>query len=75
MEKSYGNISKDSLVDISRMDHFREVWYINKSKIEVCKDCEYRCLCSDCRAYISDPNNIYSKPLKCHYNPYKNYNI
>lgn len=71
MKKYYGDIFKDSLIDISRMKDFKEIWYINKSKIEVCQDCEYRCLCSDCRAFITNPDNLYSKPLKCKYNPYK----
>ena len=39
-------------------------------KIHVCKDCEFRYICTDCRAYIEDPNDILSKPLKCGYNPY-----
>lgn len=25
-------------------------------------------MCLDCRIYISDESNIYSKPLKCKYN-------
>ena len=25
---------------------------------------------TDCRAYIQDKNNIYSKPAKCNYDPY-----
>jgi hypothetical protein len=29
-------------------------------------------MCTDCRVYLQDPNDIYSKPLKCGYNPYTN---
>jgi hypothetical protein len=36
----------------------------------VCKDCEFRYICTDCRAYLEDPYNEYSKPLKCGYDPY-----
>ena len=43
---------------------------INKDLIDVCKDCEFRYICTDCRAYIQDKNNIYSKPAKCNYDPY-----
>lgn len=39
-------------------------------QIHICKDCEFRHICTDCRAYIEDPDDIYSKPLKCGYNPY-----
>ena len=34
------------------------------------KDCEFRYICTDCRAYVEDPEDILSKPLKCGYNPY-----
>jgi hypothetical protein len=27
-------------------------------------------LCADCVTYIKDPENIYSQPAKCTYNPY-----
>ncbi|MNL67068.1 hypothetical protein D3C87_1916250 [compost metagenome] len=29
-------------------------------------------MCTDCRAYVEDPKDIYSKPLKCGYDPYTN---
>jgi hypothetical protein len=41
-----------------------------KDQIEVCKDCEFRYICTGCRAYLEDPEDIHSKPLKCGYNPY-----
>ena len=27
-------------------------------------------MCIDCRAYIDNPSDIYSAPLKCGYDPY-----
>ncbi|REC77942.1 grasp-with-spasm system SPASM domain peptide maturase [Chryseobacterium elymi] len=44
--------------------------YITKDKVKICRDCEYRYFCIDCRAYKEDPDDDYSKPLKCGYNPY-----
>jgi SPASM domain peptide maturase of grasp-with-spasm system len=70
MTKSYGNIKDTTLVQALEKEGFKDVWYIHKDQIEVCKDCEFRYICTDCRAYIQDPNNIYSKPAKCSYNPY-----
>jgi SPASM domain peptide maturase of grasp-with-spasm system len=70
-ENSYGHITETSLNEVISLKDFKAVWDINKDKIEVCKDCEYRYICQDCRAYISDPNNIHSKPLKCNYDPYE----
>ncbi len=31
---------------------------------------EFRYICTDYRAYVEDPEDILSKPLKCGYNPY-----
>lgn len=70
MTKSYGNIRDTTLREAIEKQGFKDVWYIHKDQIEVCKDCEFRYICTDCRAYIQDPNNIYSKPAKCSYNPY-----
>jgi hypothetical protein len=49
---------------------FKDAWSINKDEILVCRDCEFRYICSDCRVFIEDPHNIYSKPAKCKYDPY-----
>jgi SPASM domain peptide maturase of grasp-with-spasm system len=70
MTKSYGNIKDTTLAQALEKEGFKDMWYIHKDQIEVCKDCEFRYICTDCRAYIQDPNNIYSKPAKCSYNPY-----
>ena len=70
MTKSYGNIKDISLKEALDKQGFKDLWYIHKDQIEVCKDCEFRHICTDCRAYIQDPNNIYSKPAKCSYDPY-----
>ncbi len=69
MTHSYGNIDSSSLIDISNTSEFRKYWYITNSMIDGCKDCELRVICHGCRAYISDPANLFSKPLKCDYQP------
>jgi len=45
---------------------------VTKDSVKVCKDCEFRMVCSDCRAYLEIPDDILSKTLKCGYNPYNN---
>ncbi|MGE0090896.1 MAG: grasp-with-spasm system SPASM domain peptide maturase [Bacteroidales bacterium] len=70
LKKTFGNIKSVKLEDVCKMDEFRKLWEINKDKIKVCKDCEFRYICTDCRAYIKDKDDIYSKPLKCGYDPY-----
>jgi len=70
MRKSFGSIEDTNLVDVIEKPEFTSSWNINKDKILVCKDCEYRYICTDCRAYVEDPSDLHSKPLKCGYNPY-----
>lgn len=70
MQESYGNIKDTTLADAIEKPGFKKYWDINKDKIHVCKDCEFRYICTDCRAYVEDPEDILSKPLKCGYNPY-----
>lgn len=72
MITSYGNIKDTSLEKAVNKKGFKDLWNITKSKIGICKDCEFRDICTDCRAYLQDPNDIYSKPLKCGYDPYTN---
>ncbi|HNL82395.1 MAG TPA: grasp-with-spasm system SPASM domain peptide maturase, partial [Chitinophagaceae bacterium] len=70
MQKSYGNINDTTLTQALNKKGFKDNWYITKDQIEVCKDCEFRYMCTDCRAYLDEPKNKFSKPLKCGYNPY-----
>ncbi|HBL34609.1 MAG TPA: grasp-with-spasm system SPASM domain peptide maturase [Porphyromonadaceae bacterium] len=67
MNINYGNIKTDSLIDVYQNKKFRSFWYITKDKISICKDCEYRNVCNDCRAFAK---NKFSKPSKCSYDPY-----
>ena len=70
MKESFGNVRDISLAEVIEKPEFKKYWNINKDKIHVCKDCEFRHICTDCRAYVEDPKDIFSKPLKCGYNPY-----
>lgn len=70
MPASFGNMADIKNGDKWLTPEFEKLWHINKDKIDVCKDCEYRYMCVDCRCFIKDPQNIYSQPSKCQYNPY-----
>jgi hypothetical protein len=70
MSKSYGNIANTRLEDVIQLPEFQKLWFVKKDEIDVCKDCEFRYMCTDCRCFIKDPGNIYSQPAKCPYNPY-----
>ncbi|MDR3653459.1 MAG: grasp-with-spasm system SPASM domain peptide maturase [Paludibacter sp.] len=70
MKEVFGNINDVTIKNVLTNPEFLKYWYIHKDKIEICRDCEFRYNCSDCRAFIQNINNIYSKPSKCSYNPY-----
>ncbi|UTX48143.1 grasp-with-spasm system SPASM domain peptide maturase [Chryseobacterium sp. MA9] len=75
MSENFGNIRNNSLEEAITQPNFKKYWNLTKDNIEICKDCEFRYVCTDCRAYTENAEkskeglNI-SKPLKCGYNPY-----
>lgn len=76
MHQSFGNIKNTTLEEALHHRDFKKYWNLTKDKIEICKDCEFRYICTDCRAYteqthIDKEGLDISKPLKCGYNPYK----
>jgi SPASM domain peptide maturase of grasp-with-spasm system len=76
MPQSFGNIKDTTLEQALEHPDFKKYWNITKDQIEVCKDCEFRHICTDCRAYTErthfQEDIDLSKPLKCGYNPYTN---
>jgi SPASM domain peptide maturase of grasp-with-spasm system len=69
MSLDYGNISNSTLISTVDNTEYQYLWGIKKNNVLICKNCEYRLVCTDCRAYIENPEDVYSKPLKCGYNP------
>lgn len=76
MAQNFGNIKNTTLEEALSHPDFKKYWNVTKDHIEVCKDCEFRHICTDCRAYTERThfsNDLdLSKPLKCGYNPYTN---
>ncbi|KMQ58482.1 radical SAM protein [Chryseobacterium angstadtii] len=75
MPEVFGNVHHNSLEEALAKPGFKKYWEITKDQIEVCKDCEFRYICTDCRAYtershINNDGADVSKPLKCGYDPY-----
>lgn len=75
MQESFGNIYSVSLENVLKKKNFKKYWNLTKDYVEVCKDCEFRYICTDCRAYterthINKAGLDTSKPLKCGYDPY-----
>lgn len=69
-EQIFGNILSDDIEKIIQTASFTQLWNITKDEIKVCKDCEFRYICTDCRVFTKNKNDIYSQPANCHYNPY-----
>ena len=72
LSQAFGSAQLASLTEAIGKRGFKDFWTIGKDKIEICKDCEFRHICTDCRAYIQSPDNKFSKPIKCGYDPYSN---
>jgi SPASM domain peptide maturase of grasp-with-spasm system len=68
MPQSYGNIKTTTLWTVLHKQGFKKVWAIGKDKVNICRHCEFRYMCTDCRAYVKDTE--YSKPEKCNYDPF-----
>ncbi len=69
METSFGHVDEVSIPDIISTPSFQKMWNISKKQVEICQVCEFRNVCSDCRAFLEE-KNIFSKPKKCGYDPY-----
>lgn len=75
MPQSFGNIKYTRLEEALHHRNFKKYWLLTKDSIEICKDCEFRYICTDCRAYTERTHQDnegfdISKPLKCGYDPY-----
>ena len=69
LSATFGNVCDSSISQALKLDGFKKYWDITKDEIDGCKTCEFRYVCTDCRAFLEDPKDIFSKPLKCGYDP------
>jgi len=67
MARSFGD-DLGKLDEIIASADFRAPWTIRKDEIEVCSGCEFRYVCTDCRAHLGDDLSR-SKPARCGYDP------
>jgi SPASM domain peptide maturase of grasp-with-spasm system len=70
LPRSFGNAAVTPLSAALDDPEFVEMWSITKDQVEICRDCEFRYVCTDCRAYTQRPGDRASKPAKCAYDPY-----
>lgn len=71
--ETFGNLSDITIIEIIQSSKFRKLWFLNKNKISVCKDCGLRYICPDNRIPIKkEDSEEYYHNIECNYNPYKN---
>ena len=70
MSQSFGHIASVKLRDVVTSPEFQAPWSITKDQVDVCRDCEYRYACIDCRAITKSSTRPNPKPKRCTYNPY-----
>lgn len=70
MPASFGNAKDTRLRTAVADEEFRRLWEVNKDQVEICRDCEFRYICPDCRAWVRTSDEKFAKPSKCGYDPY-----
>ncbi|KFF10019.1 hypothetical protein [Flavobacterium hydatis] len=72
-ELIFGNVAIDDLNEIVLNPEITDFWEINKDKIKVCQDCEFRYICPDGSIPVkTTENKYYAYSQSCNYNPYTN---
>jgi len=69
MQENFGHFPKVALAEAANHPNFRALWNVTKDEVDICRDCEFRYICTDCRAYTVN-NDVKGKPSKCGYDPY-----
>lgn len=70
LPESFGHCKDTRLIEAIEKADFQKRWHIRKEDISICRFCEFRYMCTDCRAYTADAEDPYSKPAKCSYDPF-----
>lgn len=66
----FGRVGEVSLAEAMAHPDFSRLWGITKDQVEVCRHCEFRRICPDCRVFTRHPERFTAHPVRCTYNPY-----
>ncbi|MCP4366424.1 MAG: radical SAM protein [Planctomycetes bacterium] len=70
-QRPVGKFPEMGLEEIIRGQELQRLWQITLEDVEMCKDCELRYGCFDCRALaLTTTGELLSKGPRCRYNPY-----
>jgi radical SAM protein with 4Fe4S-binding SPASM domain len=70
---SYGSLKELNQINFKEIINdkgFTKYWHSKKDETLICKDCEFRNLCSDNRVPNLNSKNIWIHSQECEYNPY-----
>jgi hypothetical protein len=63
-------LSKQEVIDLIKSSKVSDLWDINKDRMDVCKDCEFRYMCLDNRVPDRRIDGTLYYKSECSYNPY-----
>ncbi len=70
-QRPVGKFPETGLEEIIRGQDLQWLWQITLDDVDICKDCELRYACFDCRALAqTTTGDLLSKNPRCRYNPY-----
>lgn len=69
MKEHYGHMDHTRITDVVGRPEFAKAGSLKKEIIEDCRVCEFRHICTDCRAFLESDHSL-KKPAKCTYDPY-----
>lgn len=70
-DRVVGSVFDSTIDDVLHSGELESVWATTKDQILVCKDCEYRYACHDCRPLAESTSSKREGPdPRCTYNPY-----
>lgn len=67
LQSTYGK-DLNKLHEIVASSAFQRAWHLKKDLFEVCSGCEFRYVCTDCRAHLGSDESL-GKPALCGYDP------
>lgn len=67
--QAVGNVAHAPLADLLAGPALQGLWRLTKDQIAVCRDCEYRYTCGDCRPLATAEGGHYAKTARCTYDP------
>lgn len=67
----YGNIRKNTVSEIIHNERAKAMWFLDFSRVETCRECEFRFACHDCRPLGKSVNgSMFSRNPRCRYDIY-----